>query len=67
MKNNIYSLIHVPDIVILSETWLIKGTHINSEFELPDYKIIRCDRDYETLQLSRGGGVLLAIKNHLRD
>ena len=47
------------DIIALTETWLDSdfGDH---ELQLADYNIYRKDRCHR-----RGGGVLLAIKNHL--
>lgn len=46
------------DIVMLNETWLYP--EITDEFILPNYNIFRKDRE------SRGGGVLIATKAHIK-
>ncbi|XP_062541343.1 uncharacterized protein LOC134209375 [Armigeres subalbatus] len=52
------------DVVVLSETWL-KSDICNSELS-SDYSIFRCDRSEFTSGLSRGGGVLVAVKRELQ-
>lgn len=49
------------DIYALSETWLCDGV-FNSEFVPATYNVLRCDRDFQATGVSRGGGVLFAIK-----
>ncbi|KAK9695193.1 hypothetical protein QE152_g33031 [Popillia japonica] len=49
------------DFVALSETWL--SAEISSSEFFPDrYRVFRCDRDFATCGLARGGGVLLALQ-----
>lgn len=50
------------DVVVLSETWLYEGV-FSSEFVPDSYAVLRCDRDFDAAGRSRGGGVLIAIKN----
>ena len=52
------------DIIILSETWLT-SYQSDRELSLYNYNIFRCDRSLLTSNLSRGGGVLIAIKSTL--
>lgn len=65
LKDNIFTLTQVPDIIVLTETWLISGVHKESEFELPKYKIAMGNRDYLRLGLTCGGGVLIATRTSL--
>lgn len=52
------------DIICVTETWLSDSV-FDSEL-LPDqYNVIRCDRKFSLVKLSKGGGVLLAIKNNI--
>lgn len=53
------STLKYPDIITLQET-KIDGTVLNSELPFENYSIFRKDRTYG------GGGVLIAVKNHLR-
>ena len=46
-------------IISISETWL-NSSVFNDERLCPRYQIFRSDRNYEALNSSRGGGVLLA-------
>ncbi|XP_055615629.1 uncharacterized protein LOC129761849 [Toxorhynchites rutilus septentrionalis] len=48
------------DILVLTETWL-RPDIVDSELS-SDYHIFRCDRSDSTSELSRGGGVLIAVK-----
>lgn len=50
------------DFIGLSETWLSSNV-ISSELGLHNYITYRCDRNQNTSIHSRGGGVLLAVKN----
>lgn len=52
-----------PDVLILTETWLCAGIS-DTELGLRDYNIYRCDRSVHTSEHSRGGGVLIAVKNN---
>jgi len=47
------------DYIILSETWLNEEFNDN-ELGFSQYNIFRCDRNINTSNLSRGGGVLCA-------
>jgi len=49
------------DLLYLSETWL-NDSISNMELGLCDYNVFRDDRDI--MLNSRGGGVLLAVKNN---
>lgn len=53
------------DIVAISETWLPECIS-DSELGLHGYSIYRCDRDYENRTESKGGGVLIAVRNHIK-
>ncbi|XP_062706730.1 uncharacterized protein LOC134287803 isoform X2 [Aedes albopictus] len=48
------------DVIIFTETWL--RPDINDSELTSDYSIFRCDRSAATSDLSRGGGVLVAVK-----
>lgn len=52
------------DFIGLVETWLSEDIS-NSEYFLDTYVIYRCDRRFNEVGLSRGGGALVAIKNNL--
>ena len=52
-------------IISISETWL-NSSVFNDEILCPRYQIFRSDRNYEALNSSRGGGVLLAVSNEFR-
>lgn len=49
---------------MLTETWLNPGIY-TGELLAENYAVSRHDRDYENSRLSRGGGVLVAIKTDL--
>ncbi|XP_055527695.1 uncharacterized protein LOC129720266 [Wyeomyia smithii] len=51
------------DVLVFTETWL-RPDIIDSELS-SDYSLFRCDRSERTSELSRGGGVLIAIKNNI--
>lgn len=51
-------LLHGPDIIVLTETWLHSNI-LNEELIPPEYVIVRKDR------LTRGGGVAIALKNNI--
>lgn len=52
------------DIIGLTETWL--SADISSTEYFPNsYVIYRCDRKFTEVGLSRGGGVLLAVKDNI--
>lgn len=52
------------DVVVFTETWLVDGI---SDSELFDgrYVVWRRDRDYGRTSQTRGGGVLIAVRNDL--
>lgn len=52
------------DIIVLSETWLRDEVNDCELGLLPNYSIFRCDRCNVINNDIRGGGVLIAIKNH---
>lgn len=52
------------DVVTITETWLHNG-HYNNEFISKKYNIFRKDRINSTVEESRGGGVLIAVKNEI--
>lgn len=51
------------DVLIFTETWL--RADIESSEISTDYTLFRCDRNERTSHHSRGGGVLIAVKNRL--
>lgn len=53
------------DIFLLTETWLSDDIN-NAELNFSGYTIFRCDRSIHSSNLSRGGGVLIAVRNNLR-
>lgn len=53
------------DIILLTETWLNDSIADNEIFP-PSYRIFRSDRKYDTLKVSRGGGVLIAVNSSIR-
>lgn len=53
------------DVIVLVETWL-NESFFNGEFFTPDWEVYRTDRNYKVLDMSRGGGVLIAIHKRIR-
>lgn len=51
------------DFIILFETWLNSGI-TDAELGLNNFNIFRLDRDKNTSDCSRGGGVLIAVRNN---
>ena len=49
------------DFIAITETWL----HADAELQLDNYHIFRCDRSAVNSSKCRGGGVLLAVRNHI--
>lgn len=49
------------DVIIFVETWLISGIN-DAELGMDNFNVFRCDRNVNTSNLSRGGGVLIAIR-----
>uniref|UniRef100_A0A8D8ZDD8 Uncharacterized protein n=1 Tax=Cacopsylla melanoneura TaxID=428564 RepID=A0A8D8ZDD8_9HEMI len=49
------------DIIMLTETWL-NGNYNDAELGLDNYSIYRSDRELINQNLTRGGGVLIAVK-----
>ena len=62
--NTLYSNISTCDFdfIALTETWLTDNIS-NSEIFPSHYVVFRNDRNYNLLNSSRGGGVLLVVKN----
>ena len=54
-----------PDILGFSETWL-DSSFDNNELKLAGYNIFRCDRSPTNSTSTKGGGVLLAVKNSIQ-
>lgn len=52
---------HVPDIILISETWL-KSWHVEGMLTINGYQLIRNDRCDE----KRGGGVGMLIKKGMK-
>lgn len=52
------------DIIILVETWL-NDSITDAELGFDNFNIFRVDRDSINSDYLRGGGVLIAVKNHL--
>lgn len=50
------------DVICLSETWFDSSVY-SSEFFPPNFNVIRSDRDAIATGRSKGGGVLIAIKD----
>ncbi|XP_063917329.1 uncharacterized protein LOC135133030 [Zophobas morio] len=53
------------DLLALTETWLSPDISDNELFS-NDYIVFRKDRSFETLKCTKGGGVVLAIKNKFK-
>ena len=45
-----------PDLILITETWLTSN-YADSEFTLPNYNMVRCDRP----ENRRGGGLMVYI------
>ena len=58
------SCISEYDLICLTETWLTDSVS-NSEFICTaNYNVFRSDRKLVAISVTRGGGVLLAVKDH---
>ncbi|KAG5889367.1 hypothetical protein JTB14_009160 [Gonioctena quinquepunctata] len=55
-------LISDLDIILITESWL-NYNFANSEISNSQYLIFRKDRDYNSTNCTRGGGVMIAIKS----
>lgn len=53
------------DIICIGETWL-DPTIFNSELISDNYRVFRKDRCLSNIDASKGGGVLIAIKNQIK-
>ena len=60
--NNILALSDEFDIFVLTETWLHNDVS-NAELFPDDFAVYRCDRNFERLGNTRGGGVLIGVNN----
>lgn len=49
------------DIIAITESWLQSNTFSTELFD-DSYSVFRCDRDLSKLNVKRGGGVMLAVK-----
>lgn len=52
------------DVLLFTETFLDEDINTN-ELGLSSFHVFRCDRSLKSSSHSRGGGVLIAVKNHL--
>jgi len=52
------------NVYAFTETWLSNNEN-NSELGFKEYNIFRCDRNTHNSNLTRGGGVPIAIDNKL--
>lgn len=59
LKSNLCQLSILPDIIIITETWL-KPNVLSSELGLRDFNIFRRDRTLSQQGLSKGGGVMMS-------
>ncbi|XP_060876918.1 uncharacterized protein LOC132949850 [Metopolophium dirhodum] len=55
-------MFHFYDIIILTETWLTPDIS-DSELGFAGFQVIRLDRNHNNSTSTRGGGVLIAIKD----
>jgi hypothetical protein len=53
------------DLIAISETWLSDCVYSSELVDHDLFSLFRCDRNFATLGLSRGGGVLLLARNTL--
>ncbi|CAH1368115.1 unnamed protein product [Tenebrio molitor] len=53
------------DLIAISETWLSDCVYSSELVNHDLFSVFRCDRNFATLGLSRGGGVLLLARNTL--
>lgn len=53
------------DVVLIAESWLNDDFTI-SEVKFFGYEVYRSDRKYHMTDMTRGGGVLIAIRNNLK-
>jgi hypothetical protein len=54
------------DFIVLTETWLSQSVMDGEVFDINSYNVFRCDRDFGTCKIKRGGGVLIAIKSNIK-
>lgn len=64
IKLNAYIPLSTFDIFAFTETWLTSNVN-SSELGFKNFNVFRCDRNIHTSNLSRGGGVLIAVNNKL--
>lgn len=55
------SFFHRFSVIAISETWLSGNVSDAEIFDTSFYSVFRCDRDFANTNLSRGGGVCLAV------
>lgn len=54
------------DLISIAETWLTEEVSSSELFQLSVYDVFRCDRKFCQVNKVRGGGVLIAVKNHFK-
>lgn len=59
------STCHSFAILAITETWLSNSVADGEIFDTNFYSVFRCDRDFENVNLVRGGGVCLGIESTL--
>lgn len=52
------------DVIVLTETWLLDGI-MNSELFPSNYTVWRRDRNLSRTNQTKGGGVLIAVRNNV--
>ena len=62
IRTKLFQLTILLDVIIFTETWL-KPSTLDSELGLIDFNVYRCDRCLTGSDLTRGGGVLVAVRS----
>ena len=62
IRTNLFQLTILPDVIIFTETWL-KPSTLDSELGLTGFNVYRCDRCLTGSDLTRWGGVLVAVRS----
>jgi hypothetical protein len=63
---SLFSNSSLYDFIVLTETWLSQSVMDGEVFDIYSYNVFRCDRDFGTCKIKRGGGVLMAIKSNIK-
>ena len=53
------------DVICITETWLNSSIN-NAELFPSSYHTLRCDRNFNSINRSRGGGVLIALSEKIK-